>query len=104
MLRMYPIIDIGMAGSTLTLSNFIFMVRKNVIDAASMDIEMLPKIFGSHGTALEMPARKATAPRTIPGHLSSWLGHFPQGKIFQIVPVRVHSLMNASLHIFQQVA
>ncbi len=44
-----------------------------------------------------MPARETAPPRTLPGHLTSRLSHFPEGEIFRVVlllilPFAVHAI------------
>ena len=48
------------------LRHLVFMVRENQVAAAAMDVEGLAKEFPRHRGALDMPARPASAPRTVP--------------------------------------
>ena len=51
------------------LGDFVFVVRKNEILAAAMDVEGFTEMLLRHGGAFQMPARAAAAPRTGPARL-----------------------------------
>src|ERR1700758_4429956 len=63
---MQPIADELFTGATLRLSDLGFMMRKQVIDAAAMDIDLRTENASGHGAALDVPAWTAAAPGTIP--------------------------------------
>src|SRR5689334_547899 len=63
-------------GRRFGLCDLVFVMRKNQIPPAAMDVERLPQIFRAHGRALDMPARTSGAPRTFPSRLSR-LARFP---------------------------
>src|ERR1700740_1376461 len=63
---MQPIADERFTGATLRLSDLRFMMRKQVIDAAAMDIDLRTEDTSRHGAALDVPPWTAATPGTIP--------------------------------------
>ena len=90
-----------MARKTLALGNLIFVMGKDIIHAAGMQIELLAEVFDGHGAALYMPAGETTPPRTIPGHFASLFCRFPQRKIFGIMAVGIYAFAYSCQHVFK---
>ncbi|OQC43435.1 MAG: hypothetical protein BWX60_01013 [Candidatus Marinimicrobia bacterium ADurb.Bin030] len=79
---MHPIINEFLAGGGFTLGNFIFMMRKNIINAAGMNIEMPSKIFHTHRGTFDMPAGTPLAERRFPENCTVFrFPGFPKRKI-----------------------
>ena len=72
-----------MAGAmrTAALRNLVFMMRKNQIKSASVNIKHLAKIGFCHGRTFNMPSRPAASPWAVPSRLAGGAG-FPQDKVF----------------------
>src|SRR2546425_2130817 len=104
MLGMNPVVHELLASKSFALSNFIFMMRKNVIYAAGMNIKMLAEIFHRHSATFNMPAREATSPGAIPCHFAPGFGYFPQRKIFRVTSISNDTLAYAFQHILELVA
>src|SRR5512138_3793108 len=60
------------------LCNLTFMMGKQKIHTATVNVELLPKIFRTHCRALNMPAGKANAPGRFPSHDMLRRSIFPQ--------------------------
>jgi hypothetical protein len=72
----------------LGLGDLVGVVDRDVVDAASVDVDARSQMLGGHGAALDVPTRKADAPRTLPLQLPAWsvLGRqLPQGKVGRIL-------------------
>ena len=82
------------------LGDLVFMVRKNKIGSAAVNVEGLAEIFTAHGRALDMPARTAFPPGAVPGRLSGLAG-LPEGKVHGMALARVHFYARPGRHIFQ---
>src|SRR6185312_7138144 len=104
MLGMYPVISKRFACISFALGYFVLMVGEDVVDTASMDVKMRAKIFHRHGAALNMPSRETSSPGTIPGHLATGFGYFPQRKILWIMPVGNDAFAHARQHVLELVA
>src|SRR6266704_2508732 len=104
MLGMHPIVDELMACKPLALSNFLFLMGKDIIHTAAMYVKMLAKVLHRHSATFDMPARKTGPPGTIPRHLAPGFGRFPQREIFKVVPISIYPLAYSRQHILQLVA
>ena len=80
---MKPIICKVSVISTLALGNLIFVMRKNQILSATVNIKCIPKIFFCHGTTFNVPSRTALPPRRFPKRLSILL-FLPKCKVYWI--------------------
>ena len=69
---MDPVVGKGFAVCPFALGDFIFMVGKDQVLAAAMDIEGLAEIFPAHGRAFDMPAGAARSPGTVPGRFAGF--------------------------------
>ena len=65
-----------LSGLRLRLRNFIFMVRKNQVFAASVQVEAFAELLHGHDRALNVPARAAGADAALPKCLVGF-GRFP---------------------------
>src|SRR5208337_5553618 len=64
------------------------MMHRDVIDSAGVDVDSLAQVFHRHRRALDMPARIAAAPRTVPLHQMVGLVEHPQCEIVRATLVR----------------
>ena len=78
--------------ASFTLSNFVCMVNRYVVNTACMNIKMLSKIFHAHCRTFNMPARISATPRTIPCHCLIFKLRFckPEDKVTRIAFVFVN--------------
>src|SRR2546430_9498039 len=77
---MDPIARQRLAEGRFGLSNLVFVMGKNQVSAATMDVERLSKILRAHRRALDVPAGSPRPPGTIPRRFARFAG-FPQRKI-----------------------
>jgi hypothetical protein len=63
MLAVHPVPHRRMAVCTFGLRDLILVVRKDVVDAAGVEIETLTQVPRAHRRTLDVPPRKTTAPR-----------------------------------------
>ena len=96
---MHPVPGHGLAKTALALSDFVFMVGKNQVKAAAVDIEAFSQIFIGHGGAFDMPAGTALAPGAFPGGLAGFC-LFPQSKVGGIPLAAVYSHPGAVQQVF----
>ena len=85
---MHEIAHERLAGSAFGLRDFIFVMNRNVIQFARMDVDGLAQVFHRHRRALDMPSGIAAAPRTVPLHQMGGLIKHPQGEIVLAALVR----------------
>ncbi|MCY1304609.1 hypothetical protein D9M70_543680 [compost metagenome] len=84
------------------LGDLVFMMREDEVEPAAMNVEDLSEITAAHRRALNMPARTAPAPRTVPARLV--VGRkLPQHEIAGIFLVHFHGNAGAGL-LFVEVA
>ena len=69
MLDVEPVTAPGMAERCFALGDLIGMVRKDIIDAAAVQITVLAEMLDADSGALDMPAGIADAPGTVPFQL-----------------------------------
>src|SRR5262249_20900791 len=70
MRAMQPVADEFLSRHAFTLGDFRFMVRKNVIDSAAMNIDLVAEQCCRHRAALDVPAGPAWSPWRIPLHIA----------------------------------
>ena len=58
-----PVRDRGVAERALGLRDLVLVVRKDVVDAAGVQIETFAEVSRAHRGTFDMPSRKAGAPR-----------------------------------------
>ena len=103
MMHMEPVAAPFMTEISLRLRNFIGVVRESIVNAAAMDVQILPEMLEADAGALNMPAGIADAPRGIPFERLIFkfrLGK-PQHKVIFVsfVLVFLHALADADLQI-----
>src|SRR6185503_19515163 len=81
-----------------TLRNLILVVRKEVIHAAGVNVDLLAQMLDRHRAALDMPAGESTAPRAIPGHIAARLGQLPKRKVLGVAPVEIGYILDPAEH------
>ena len=70
------------AGRALGLGDFVFVVRKAEVDAATVQVKRRPKVFERHRRALDVPTGPAFAPRARPEIRTVFgLAGLPEGEI-----------------------
>ncbi len=65
---MHPVVHHFIALRCHGLGNLAFVVGEYQVEAASVNVEMLAKIFSAHCRTFSMPAREPVAPRRWPPH------------------------------------
>src|SRR5271169_7120964 len=80
MLRVHPVAHKRLTGRAFALRDFVFVVRKREIDAASVNVQRLAQILHGHRGAFDMPAGAALADGRFPEMLTG-LRRFPQRKV-----------------------
>src|SRR5436853_5323654 len=81
MFKVQPVADELLAGSAFALRDFVFVMRKNQIDAASVKIERFAQVFHRHRRALDMPAGTAASDRSIPRGLFQFVWRLPKCEV-----------------------
>src|SRR5450759_4844818 len=91
---MQPVADEFLSRDSFTLCDLRFVVRKNVIDAPTMDVELIAEQLRGHRAAFDVPARAARSPWRLPFHVAVFLiPCFPKREIanvFLVVFVVLH--------------
>ena len=73
-----------MAGRRLALSDLVLVMRKNVVDRAGVDVELLSEVLHRHRRALDMPAGPSAPPRRVPRRFSR-LGALPESEVLDVL-------------------
>src|SRR2546421_9254248 len=84
MLRVQPIADERLVGGGLALRDLVFVVRKDVVDTAGVDVETFAQVLHANRRALDVPARPARAERSLP-RLLFRLTRLPEDEVTWIV-------------------
>src|SRR5207253_905226 len=88
MRTMKPVTHELFVRDTLCLRDFGFVVRKNVVDTAAVNIELIAEQGGSHGAALNVPTGSAAAPWAIPRYVTIFfVPGFPEREIPHVLLV-----------------
>src|SRR5260370_4345872 len=98
MFKVQPVADELLAGGAFTLGDFVFVMRKNQIDATGVQVESFAQIFHGHGRALDMPTGPAAPDAGVPGRFFWFVWGFPESevaRVFLLVLVRVHAFAGA---------
>ena len=69
MLSMNPEADERMPCRGLALSDLVFVMRENIVNASAVNIEHFAQMLHGHRGALEMPPRTTGAKRRVPPRL-----------------------------------
>src|SRR5258705_12626196 len=81
---MHPVSNRIFSRSRNTLRNLRFMMRKQQILSAAMNIKRLAEIFSTHRRTFDMPARESLAPGRRPMHDVFGSCFLPQGEVDRI--------------------
>src|SRR5438093_806204 len=81
MFVMHPETHERSARDRFTLGDLVFVMRKNVVDAAAVDVQRLTELLHRHRRTFEMPARPTGAERSFPSRFPFILRRFPQNKV-----------------------
>ena len=73
---MYPVTNRLFPRATAGLRDFVFVMRKDQVFAAAVDIEGVAEVFFAHGRTFNMPARSARTPGAFPKRFTG-LALFP---------------------------
>src|SRR5437762_8715613 len=85
MRTMQPVADEFLPCHTFALCNLSFVVRKNVIDAAAMDIDLVAEYCRRHRAAFDMPAWTTRAPWRVPFHIAIFfVPRFPKREVADV--------------------
>ncbi len=80
----YPVMGKRHAIAAFALGNLIFMVRKNEVLPAAVDINCFAKVAANHCRTLDVPPGAAVSPWRIPIRFTGFCT-FPQGKVHCIL-------------------
>src|SRR5262249_46945495 len=81
MFVMHPETHERFARYCFTLSDLVFVMGKNVIDAAAVDVQRLTQLLHRHCRTFEMPARPTGTERSFPSGFLFILRRFPQNEV-----------------------
>ena len=81
---MQPIANERFSRGALTLRDLVFVVRKDQINAAGVNVERLPQVLHAHRRALDVPAGPSRAQRRFPGLLPGF-ARLPESEVSGIV-------------------
>src|SRR6266513_5831510 len=90
-----PVTDEFLSGHAFALRDLRFVMRENIIDAASMNIDLVAEQRRRHRAAFDVPAGPAWSPWRIPLHIAVFfIPRFPECEIpdvFLVVFVVLHA-------------
>src|SRR5438034_5465168 len=89
MLAVHPVRHRRVTVGTLGLCDLVLVVREDVVYTARMQIETLAEVLRAHRRTLDVPSRKASAPRRLPGERATGLGLLPEREVGGIALVRI---------------
>src|SRR5690242_19711018 len=72
-------------GCAFTLRDLVFVMRKDEIDAARVNVETLAEILHRHRRALDMPAGTAATDLRIPRGFGLACRFLPQGEVARVL-------------------
>src|SRR5689334_23916994 len=99
MFEVNPVTNELFARRAFALRDLVFVMRKNEIDAAGVNIETLAEILHRHRRALDMPARTAASDVSVPRRFGVARWFFPQGevaRVFFLILVGIDAFARAS--------
>jgi len=85
----HPVLHELLPRGRLALGHLVLVVGKDQVPSAAVDVEGLAQVAGTHGRALDVPARSARAPRALPGGLTRLRG-LPQSEVLRVPLPLVH--------------
>src|SRR5215470_1598904 len=95
MRAMQPVMNEFFSRDTFALCDLCFVMRKNVINAAAMNVDLIAQERRCHRAAFNMPTRSARSPWRIPFHIAVFfIPSLPKGEIadvFFVVFVMFHA-------------
>ena len=80
----HPVLGWILVVAGIALRDFTFVVGEKQVHAATVDVKLGAKVFGTHGRTFQVPAWEAKAPRGRPLHEVLSRSVFPQGKIDRV--------------------
>ena len=83
----HPVVDAAGAARRLVLGYLAFMVGKNQVHSATVDVEFAAEVFLPHHRAFEMPAGETVAPGRRPAHDMFGFGLLPEGEVVGVALV-----------------
>src|SRR5689334_19260586 len=98
MFEVNPVTDKLFSGRAFTLRDFVFVMRKDEIDAARVNVETLAQILHRHRGALDVPTGTAASDFRVARGFGFTCGLLPQreiARVFLLVLVRVDSFTRA---------
>src|SRR2546423_7801899 len=85
MRAMRPVANELFPAATFRLRDLRFMMRKDIVHAAAMKIDLFVEERGRHRAALDMPARPAASPGTFPPDVAIlFVPRFPEREIADV--------------------
>ena len=81
---MKPEVHERFSGQSFGLRDFVLVMRKDEVFAASVQIESVSQFLHRHGRALNVPAGTSRPDRTLPERLPR-LGSLPKGEVASVV-------------------
>src|SRR6266480_5290750 len=83
-LRVQPVAGERLPGRTLALGDLVFVVRKDQVDAASMNVERLSEVLHAHRRAFDVPAGPARPQRRLQ-RLLAWFARLPEDEVPRVI-------------------
>ena len=82
---MHPVAHKFFPGHAFALRNLCFMMRKNVIDAAAVNVELIAEQCRGHGATFDMPPRPSPPPGRIPANIAVlFIPRFPKREVADV--------------------
>src|SRR3981081_766386 len=101
MRAMQPVAHKFLSSAALALRDLRFVVRKNVVDAAAVNVHLTSQTRRRHCAALDVPAGATMAPGTFPRDIAVvFVPRFPESEVadmFLVVFVVLYSAGRAQL-------
>lgn len=99
----HPGVDVVATVGAAGLGDLVLVVGELQVGAAAVDVEVVAKVLGVHGGALDVPAGATRAPGAVPGRLAG-LGHLPQHEVERVALGFDHVDPGAGLQLLQILA
>ncbi len=84
MFEVNPVAHELFSGRAFALRDLVFVMRKDEIDAAGVNVEGFAEILHRHRRALDVPARTAATDRRVPGGFSFARRFFPEREVARV--------------------
>ena len=95
-----PIVGERLSRDGLRLGHLVFVVGKDEVLSAAVNVEGFAQVFLAHDRAFDMPARAAFSPGARPGGFPR-LGGLPEREVHGVFLALVHRHPGAGLHVLQ---